>query len=466
MKKLFPILFSLVFLFSMQAQESLVIFTQASDTHFIETALSEIKDFANENGIEVIEKDAAMGMPAEITTTPAIIYQNARGRSIYSSRYAELSTIKNFIRTSKVVPQRKADLQKEQVLVWESGKSKIVADLKITEAKGKLPNDLNQAKFKEITRTIFDEHMGNFSFQNQVNLQRTDRIFYLDIHPYFGKANQCFLSLEIYSQYSCKDPIFSNFTSPLKGNSSDLDNLLQQAAKILEQEVIAQISNSTIGDAFSSIPKNVSVKTWKTLGLSLPQKNAQQKMNLAAAPVLPQNWIFHEALDASTPIVQFRFMAPLDRYVGEIKSIQGDLQFTDNQMKGNFVADMQSLTMGMESFDYNVLNKYVKAYKFPASSFEFSSPVDFAQLVYGETLNTTVQGTFELMRKKHPVEVVAQITPIVDATGQALLQVSASFELNVVDDFGIKGPDGPSPAREMMQFDLNFLMKDKLRKEK
>ena len=63
------------------------------------------------------------------------------------------------------------------------------------------------------------------------------------------------------------------------------------------------------------------------------------------------------------------------------------------------------------------------------------------------------------MKKENPVEVVAQITPIIGADGELLLQVSAAFSLNVVDNFGIKGPDGPSPARKMMQFDLNFLMK-------
>ncbi|MEL6945798.1 MAG: hypothetical protein AAFO82_24350, partial [Bacteroidota bacterium] len=355
---------------------------QASDTHFTETALPEIKAFAADNDVEVIVQNVQKGVPAGITTTPAIIYQNARGRSIYSSRYAELSTVKNFIRTSKVVPQRKANLQREKVLTWKNGRSNIVTPLKITAIKGAMPSELNQNKFEEITRTIFEKSMGKFSFQNQVNLERTDRIFYLDVHPYFSKNGNCFLSLEIYAQYSCKDPIFSNLASPLQGSESDWESLLEQAAQLLEQEVCRQILESTIGDAFSPIASTVPMANWEELGLALPVKDAQQNFDLTSAPVLPPSWNFHQALDASTPIVQFRFMAPLDRYVGEIKQIEGDLQFTDNEMKGKFVADMQSLTMGMESFDYNVLNKYVKAYKFPASSFEFSSPIDFDQLTY------------------------------------------------------------------------------------
>ena len=115
--------------------------------------------------------------------------------------------------------------------------------------------------------------------------------------------------------------------------------------------------------------------------------------------------------------------------------------------------------MGMESFDYNVLNKYIKAYKFPESSFAFQASEELPSLRFGETTSCTVQGSFKLMRKNQPVEVEAQLTPLIDANGIPFLQVNATFSLNVVDDFGIKGPDGPNPARKTMLFNLNFLMK-------
>lgn len=438
--------------------QQLIIFTQVGNEHFTTTALPEIEAFCEAKNIELTQLDVTAGVPTEITATPAIVYQNERGRSIYASRYAEFSTIQNFIRTSRFVPQKSANLEQKEVLVWKNGRTQIVSPVKITPAGGKRPKAFSDASFAEQVKSVFASTMQQFEQQAQVKLARTDRMFYLDVHPYFGENEEVFLSLEIYSQYSCKDPIFSNFSQPLKGKANAMEALLSEAAQVLEAEVKRQMQASEIGDAFVAIPNQVSVKTWAALGLSLPEASQQSEIALGDAPEMPNDWQFYAPVEEGTPIVQFRFFAPLDRYIGEIRSIEGELQTANGQLQGTFVADMQSLTMGMESFDYNVLNKYVKAYKFPASSFEFEDKLAVEELRFGETLNTKVNGIFELMRRKRPVEVAAQLTPILDASGKPLLQVSASFQLNVVDDFKIKGPDGPEPARKMMQFDLNFLM--------
>ncbi|MEM9887358.1 MAG: YceI family protein [Bacteroidota bacterium] len=463
MKNLFFLLFLLFSISNLRAstEEMLVVFTQVSDQHFNKTTLPKIRAYALEKGIELIEKEPEDGVPENITTTPSIIYQNAKGRSIYASRYAEFSTIKNFIRTSRVVPQKQLQLAKEAVLLWETGKTKVVADLKITDIKGKQTSALTSSQFESLVRQSLSDNMQYFKTRSEVSMRRTDRLFYLDIHPYLSEQEIIYLSLEIYSQYSCKDPIFSNFSAPLEGRIEELEKLLKQAAEQLEQLVLQQMKTSMIGDAFSAIPSTAPVKSWAALGLELPTVSEENSTTFVDAPDLPQKWTFHKALEADIPIVQFRFMAPLDRYIGEIRKIEGDLYWKENtqQLQGNFKADMQSLTMGMESFDYNVLNKYVKAYKFPASSFKFDEPVDLTSLSYGETTNIQVDGTFELMRKKRPVKVIAQLRPIVDEFGNPLLQVSASFELNIVDDFKMKGPDGPEQARKTMLFDLNFLMK-------
>ncbi|MEM7515171.1 MAG: hypothetical protein AAF388_29860, partial [Bacteroidota bacterium] len=277
--------------------------------------------------------------------------------------------------------------------------------------------------------------------------------FYLDIHPYFQKDGKLWLSMEIYSQYSCKDPIYSNFGQPLAS--------LKEVTSTFEQEVLKAMTASQIGDAFSPVSDEVKMKSWEELGLALPEVDQKTLASFQEAPALPTSWVFGQSLEEDIPIVQFRFRAPLDRYIGEIRKIDGTLNWdaSTKSLQGQFIADMQSLTMGMESFDYNVLNKYVKAYRFPNSSFEFSSQVAVEEIAFGEILPLRVKGTFELMRKKEEVEVIAQLTPVLDEAGNPLLMVSASFELNVVDDFRIKGPDGPDPARKMMEFDLNFLMK-------
>ena len=217
---------------------------------------------------------------------------------------------------------------------------------------------------------------------------------------------------------------------------------------------------SEIGDAFHSIADNVPVKSWSELDLALPKGPDAVAYDKSADIDLPRTWTFHSGIDEETPIVQFRFMEPLDRYVGEVRTIEGTLQLTEAKalQSGYFTADMGSLTMGMADFDKVVLGKYIKAAKFPTSSFSFEVPSSDA-LKIGETTFLQVDGTFNLMKKKRPVEVATQITPIIGNEGEVLLQVSTSFSLNIVDNFSIKGPDGPEPARKMLLFDLNFLMK-------
>ena len=434
-------------------EQQLIVFYHEADQHFLENTLPKVQAYTAEKGIELEKRGVGEGLPGEITATPALIYQNAKGRSIYASRYMEFSTVENFIRTSRVVPQRKADIQLKKVFVWENGRTQIAAPLKITEIQGKLPTGFNEAEWKNNIIAELEESFQQFSMKEVVKLSRTDRQFYLDIHPYFQKDGKPWLSMEIYSQYSCKDPIYSNFGQPLAS--------VKEVSSVFEQEVLKAMTASQIGDAFSPVSEEVEVKSWEELGLALPEVDQSTMASFQEVPELPVSWVFGQAVEEDIPIVQFRFRAPLDRYIGEIKKIDGTLTWDVNtkSLQGQFIADMQSLTMGMESFDYNVLNKYVKAYRFPNSSFEFSSQVAVEEIAFGETLPLRVKGTFELMRKKQDVEVVAQLTPVLDEAGNPLLMVSASFELNVVDDFRIKGPDGPDPARKMMEFDLNFLMK-------
>jgi len=63
-----------------------------------------------------VEQDVRQGVPAEITATPTIVFQNTRGRAIYASRYTELNTIKNFVRTSRLRAQAPVPLCMDQVL--------------------------------------------------------------------------------------------------------------------------------------------------------------------------------------------------------------------------------------------------------------------------------------------------------------------------------------------------------------
>ncbi len=447
-------------LYAQSKDEQLIVFSQETDKHFKTTTLAQLEAYCVEKGIDFIQIDTQKGIPQQIHSTPAIVYQNFRGRSIYSSRYAEFSTLKNFIRTSKVVAQEEHSNCKKEVLLWKDGRNQIAISLKITDLTGSIPKNYNVADFRLSIIDGLLEKMNYFNLADEVCLNKTDRLFYLDIHPFCSANNELFVSTELYSKFSCKTPIYSQLNDPIRGNFDEMESIFSKIGVQIQEEIIQQKENSNIGDAFSSISDKIAKVSWEKLDLMLPKQSSKNYDVVEGSFDLSNDWQFKGPIDEDVPIVQFRFMAPLDRYVGEIRELEGTIQLSDQKVlkTGTFTANMKSLTMGMADFDKNVLTKYIKAAKYPTASFTFSDVPAVEKLQLGETNFYTIDGTFELMKKEQIVPVNAQLTPIIDTEGELVLQVSASFQLNVVNDFGIKGPDGPSPAREIMLFDLNFLM--------
>lgn len=164
---------------TMDCPNQLIIFTQDSDSLFQRNALAQIKEYCDEKCIDLIEKNIFEGTPEEIVSTPAIVFQNYRGRSIYSSRYMEFATIKNFIRTSRVVPQTKEKVCINQALVWQNGRTKIIGSLKITGLTGKMPKEFSNNDFSKKAIEAIECGMNNFELKNEVCLSKTDRLFYI-----------------------------------------------------------------------------------------------------------------------------------------------------------------------------------------------------------------------------------------------------------------------------------------------
>ena len=217
---------------------------------------------------------------------------------------------------------------------------------------------------------------------------------------------------------------------------------------------------STIGDAVTPISAEVASGQWDDFGLKLPAAPALATEG-ATEVRFPEKWAFAGPVDEDTPALQFHFKAPLDRYAGEVRQLKGQMQMdpANGQMNGRFEVATQSLTMGMPDLDIKVLKKYIKAFRYPKSSFEFQLGADASALSLGQVVNRTVPGTFELMNKRKPITVNASFSPTLDDEGQALLLVQAGFEMNITNDFGIDGPDGPSPAKETVLCNLVFYMK-------
>ena len=61
-----------------------------------------------------------------------------------------------------------------------------------------------------------------------------------------------------------------------------------------------------------------------------------------------------------------------------------------------------------------------------------------------------------MMDTQIPLQIEARFLPMLNAQNQKEIFVQANFSLNITEDFGIEGPDGPSPNRETLLFNLFF----------
>ncbi len=159
------------------------------------------------------------------------------------------------------------------------------------------------------------------------------------------------------------------------------------------------------------------------------------------------------------PALSFHFQAPLERYAGEVSQLEGKLRFDEkNQLLGGeFEVEVSSLSMGMADLDEKVLKKYLKAKKFPKASFRFDLddtplPLNAA----GQMI--AIPGQFSLMNETIELPIQAQFQMISDDAGKTQLWANGQFSLNITEDFGIEGPDGPSPSRETMIFYFSLLL--------
>jgi polyisoprenoid-binding protein YceI len=439
--------------------EQLLLFLQPQDEHFRTTCLPQLQAWARQEKLTLVEQDLRQGVPAEITATPAIVFQNARGRAMYASRYAELSTIKNFVRTSRLRTQAPVPLCMDQVLQLADGRALLNAPVKLTTLAGEQPDNWDEKGFREQALAALAQGMDSYQFVATSCLNRTDRAFYCDVHPYRDAAGQLFLSLELYSMFNCIHPVFTTGDQPLRGDSTSFAALFAAAGKLLQTKIAANTQTSILGDAWTPLPGDIPEAPWDNLGLALPA-NVEVAAILPADFKLEQNWGISGAAIPGVPALFFRFMDPLDRYAGEVPDFTGSLTLssTGSLQQGTFTTQLQSLTMGMAELDDKVKRKYIYTKRFPAASFSFQLPATEPTLAPGRVNRVPVAGTFRFMQYEVPLTVQAEILPQLDDRGSQQLFVHVQFDLNITDDFGIAGPDGPDPARKTLVFDLNFFM--------
>lgn len=447
------------------AAEQLLLFVQpdASDLarQFQSDELAAVEQLCMELGLHLRVMDASRAAPREVALTPLFVFQNWRGRSIYQGRSTGLDRLHNFLRTSRVVPQREALLSRENLPVLHAGRAKVAAPIKITPLAGALPEGFDNKAFEADMRTSMAFAFERFEWTDQIQLGRSDRSFYFDIYPHLSDEGTLSLALAIFSQFHCKQPVFVTGESPITGPWEARASLFARAAQELERAAIEQMGSSDHGDGFDSLSADVAAVTWEELGLGLPQKPATRASDFEVSEPAAGLWSFEAEANAAVPALQFRFPAPLEAYTGEVLGVQAELALDPKQLgsaTGWVEINPASVTMGDGDLDMTLQSSlFLHTSRYPSARFEMesfqseSSSLQWGELVLGEGL-----GSFEFKGARVPLKVRTQLELTLNEAGETELLASGAFEIRLAEDFRISGPDGPMPQRDTLEFDFRF----------
>ncbi|MEL7061171.1 MAG: YceI family protein [Acidobacteriota bacterium] len=417
------------------------------------------------------EVQAAQGAPAEVHLAPLLIYQDARGRSIFQGRFTDVSKLEHFVRTRRVLEPSGGLAEWNDLPAMEIGRARIATPLKITPLAGEAPAGFDANAFATEARAALLDGFDRLSWRERIDLGPSDRLFYLDFHPHRSAAGTLSVSIAVFSQFHCLDPVFQEFDAPISGPWSQRREVFARAAARLEDEVLAQIRSSERGDGFVALPSDAPAPSWESLGLELPaERPAAERVQVADDLELPRSWEIRPPSPGEPPRLTFRFPAPLERYTGEVAELSGRLELDAGESdrlppiesaRGWIEAATATVTMGDSALDAAIRSKMIRSDRFPAARFELGGVrAGAAALAWGQTSQLVADGTFRMVGEPVPIEVRAELEPVLGDRGEPLLRVRASFDLRLAEPFGIDGPDGPAPARDTLLFHLDFVMQE------
>jgi hypothetical protein len=446
----------------------LIVFVQPNsssvDDVFRQRSLPEIRKLADAMGVSVHVVDASKGSPAEVALTPLIVYQNYRGRSVYQGRTTTPGRIRNFIRTSRFVPQGKERNRRVNIPVWFQGRSRVWAPLKVAPVSGTRPRDYDHDAFVAKALSSIAKGFKRFDIQKTVALDRADRGFYMDFNPWLSDDGTLFITVVVFSQFDCITPVFSK---KIIGPWKKYQKLFRQASAAGEDAVVRIAADPASGDSFDPVKKNTPLKSWKQIGFALPPAPKAKTAGMTPSGAVPQEWIVTDSGPDDPPMIQFRFPAPLDNYAGEVKSGRGELFLPQNRMASGArgfveISTRGNITMGDPRLDEAIQGSMMLySKKFPAARFDIEKiSGDNQPIAYGRLSPAIVAGNFTLKGKTIPLTSMTQIEPVMGADGRPRLLVSGSFKIDL-RTFKIEGADGPAPARHMLLFDLNLILQER-----
>ncbi|MBB6428384.1 YceI family protein [Algisphaera agarilytica] len=449
--------------------EQLIVFVQPGASElaerFASNDLPELEKLAKASGtaLTVLEVGESAGVPEGVGITPLIAYQNHLGRSIYQGRYATPDRVRNFIRTSRFLPQEGATLVRESLPVWDLGNAKVATPIKVTDL---VLGEGASAKGVEITAASMAEAIGSaderFVWQDRVDLGRSDRMFYTDYYPYLAADGTLYLSLGLYSQFHCHEPVFTLMDGSLKGPIDQADEVFARGAKILADEIARQLGESRLGDGFDVVPSGTPVVSWEELGLPLPPKPEGASAEALANVEIVREWVVDELAQNMRPAVQFKFPAPLDAYAGEVTSVSGELTLGEGLslegMRGRFVADPSTVTMGEEDLDDSIHTTMLEVDSHPESFFVIEKiETEFDQPAFGTVAAAVMHGQFTMKGITIPLSVPASIEAFLGEDGKPRLSIDGRWEVRLLDPFGIEGPPGDAPTNDTLIYTCHLV---------
>ena len=453
---------------SLVAAAHLVVFQQEgslAEYDFATKALPQIRELARSRGLVLDLRDARAGCPAEVHTTPLLVFQDGEGRSIYRGRPAELDRIAQFLRTVRAAPLANADVPHDDMAVWRRGRAVVIAPIKITSLTGVLPARFDEAAFAASARRAILSGFTRFRSERRVVAGPSDRAFYMDFHPYRDPGGRLYVSTAIYSGFNCVEPVFKGFAEPVTGAWADQAEVFARAGKMLEDRVAELGVSSEIGDAYDPVERAVPLTSWSALGLALPKAAPSAGATAATgALALPRRLVVGDALPDDPPRLQFRFAPPLDTYNGEVRALSGTIVLGERSRlrgaTGTLEAGTRSVTMGNKTLDAELRNNMLRVDAFPAARFVLD-PVEAADvpLTPGAPTPFTATGRLEMLGVSVPLSVNAQAEPGLSEDGSPWLDVRARFVLRIGAAFDLKGPEGPEPANDTLEFSVRLALK-------
>ncbi|MEM7574530.1 MAG: YceI family protein [Bacteroidota bacterium] len=433
-------------------EERLGLFIQPGQQRQLRQLISGLADYAQARNIAFELIEVATTLPAELTATPAVVYQNQGGRAIYPGKHLDLAATQLFVDGNRLQIRPSVVDERTDVLYLQQGRATTILSLKLTPWAG---DEGVEFPSLELLGTQLQEELqqsSDFQAIGSVHLQPTDRRYYLDVHPYRAVDGRNFLTYAVFSQFNCHEPIFTNFGEPVTSLEALATQIQAQLAPYLQEPQ----------RGFSPLPlPELVVEDWAAFGWALPEQSEVALTDTAAdLVVLPRSLTTIRPLGFGLPQVQFNFPAPLDRYAGTVDGLQGELQWQQDQLQlsGAFQVDMRSLTMGSDALDDYVKKDALRTRRFRQAQVKFG-PVNLDEVWrLGQAKALEIPALLELMGLKVPMRLMADITAEYDAAGQLQLRISTYSEINIDQPFELVGPDGPADLKNKVELRTRFLL--------